>query len=484
MVASGKFLWPKFPLQRPYKRNGRVFKFKNKAMYVDFPNPKILEIYQEIMEKCDGISDRVLALNCAEEIINEANGEVDGEFLRWSTDSGKDLKPFFRLHLQNNVSGKKPFLFGYSFNKEKFIYFLKEFSESNKISLEEKYKYITGCKFSGENFSVGTTFSFRPSNRTLDNSTMKEFRRDFGVLCQPLISSINEILEGLLVFLRKSLAKGRKTYHNSIVVSFIPDLIVEIDEIRVLVQEGFISSCYREIRSLTERLSYVVLDDYLTINTFSLWEKYPQENPLPYMLLNINPSWRNENTESLRKLDEIIPFEIKHQLKKKEMEKLRKELLKKMSIEMYVTLTGIPSHKNDETNSPFIDRESINTGIKEIKDTLESVNPKLNEPFTKIIEERWNGHMYGIPRFPTSNFIFHFLKSVFGSKMKSIESIWNKYSLFIHPYSFTWQVFQNTSILEYQVFLKEVQDIENVITTEIGSILKYSEYRKKSDHNS
>ena len=483
MEVPDKFLWPKFPLQRPYMKNSRLFKFKNKAIYVDFPNPMIQQIYHDIIEKCDGIPDPVLALNCAEEFIKEANIEFDEVFLRWSDASGRNLKPFFRLHIQNNISGKKPYLFGYSFNKGKFIYFLKEFSESTNISLEEKYKYITSCKFSGENFSVDTTFSFRPQNKTLDNSTMKQYRSAFDKLSQPIISSINGVLEGLLVFLRESLYKGRKIYNNSVVVSFVPDIIAEMDEIKVLVQEGFLSSCYREIRSLTERLSYVILDDYLTVNSFLLLEKYHQENHLPYMLLNINPSWRDENTEPIRKLDEIIPPEIISILKKKEVEKLRKELLKRMSIEMYVTLTGVPAHKSDKTRAPFIERESIDIGIKEIQDTLESVNPDISETFTKIIEERWEGYLYGIPKFPTSNFIFHFLKGVFGSKMKRIESIWNKYSLFIHPYPFTWQVFQNTSILEYKVFLKEVQDLENVVTTEIGSILEYFENSKKLGQN-
>lgn len=62
MVASEKFLWPKFPLKRPYRKNSRFFKFKNKATYVDFPNPAIQQIYHEILERCDGIPDKVLAL--------------------------------------------------------------------------------------------------------------------------------------------------------------------------------------------------------------------------------------------------------------------------------------------------------------------------------------------------------------------------------------------------------------------------------------
>ncbi|EQD74667.1 hypothetical protein B1B_02536, partial [mine drainage metagenome] len=75
-----------------------------------------------------------------------------------------------------------------------------------------------------------------------------------------------------------------------------------------------------------------------------------------------------------------------------------------------------------------------------------------------------------------------FLKSVLGSKrLEHLESIWNNYSLFIHPYPFTWQIFPNTSILEYQVFQVEIQKFESVTRAEIDSILEYIKLRRKSD---
>lgn len=482
MVRSKNFLWPKFPISQ-YARNVQLFKFKNKIFYVDVPNPIIIKIYKEVIEKCDQERDKEQALECAKKIVSERNNEIKKYFSEFYSNEGNSIESFISVHVYPNVFSKKPFLFGYFLNKAKFLNFLTEFSESNKISLYVKYQYISLCKFSGMDFSTDTTFSFFSQNSASDSNLMREFIQNFDSLKKPIIEKINDTLCGLLGFLRDSLEKGRNIYNESAIVNFIPDVIAEINEIKMLVDKGFISSCYREIRGLTERLSYVILDDYLAINSFSLWKKYAQKDAsLPSVLININPSWRDEKSGVIINLVEIIPTEIKKLLKQKEEEKLRRNFLRSMSIEMYVVLTGKPIHRGQESNAPSIESKSILKGIEEVKDCLGYTNKSVAEEFIKILEEKWNGFPNGIPRFPTSSFVFRFLKSVLSSKkLEYLESIWNNYSLFIHPYPFTWQLFPNTSLLEYRVFQVELLKSESVISTEINSILEYFKKLKRSE---
>ena len=185
--------------------------------------------------------------------------------------------------------------------------------------------------------------------------------------------SIHNTLDGLISFLTKKLKDGKRNNYGSFILDFIPDIITELDAIKLLSKNGFISSCYREIRSLVERMSWVILEEYLELNSFKLWNIENKELPAP--LLNINSKWReSDQKQNLFKITDLIPVNIKPPLNNNQKSKLIKLLLKNMSIEMYVALAGKPSNDCNNSKIPFLDINLIRKGIDEVAECIQNQN--------------------------------------------------------------------------------------------------------------
>lgn len=475
--------WPKFPLTRPSVRDTKYFRFKNKGFFVDVHNGEILEVYREIIDKCDGAQNSQEAMECAEKIVAITNQQWKNGFEDLVKKKSLKSKPFVSLRIQQNLSGVKPCLFGYELNKNRLKEFVENFSKSNRISLFEKYQYIVDSKFKGGDLSPSTIFSFRERARPLDTESMKRYRDSFYIEKSSHVVLIEETLTGILAFLRKSLDILKKTYNGSITVGFIPDLIAGLDAILILVNSGNLSSCYREIRSLMERLSWVILDDFFSANSFSVW--HIEDESLPLMFLNINPLWRDNNDATIRNLDDLFPANFFDFFSSMEKSILRDTIMKNMSIEMYVALAGYPAPDNERSHSPRINRNLILKGIDEITECLTTMsnNQNATDAAIQILRNKWRGHNFAVPMFPTTNFVLIFLKSVFGKNMKILQYVWNRYSLFVHPYVATWEMLPNTSVMEYIVLEHEIHNLEKVIEVLLASITKHFRILKKSFRN-
>jgi hypothetical protein len=476
--------WPTLPLQRPITKESKYFRFKNKHLYLDIPNPSITNIYEEILNKCENLSDEDLAYKCAEDIVNGANLRLSNYFNKFK-ENDSNVEVFFRLTIQKNKNSNKHILFGYYLNWKKFSSFIDCFSKSDKISLEEKYRYISSCKYSGSELSSNTILLFRDANGILDNDANKEFREKFNSSIDMTLISIHNTLDGLISFLTKKLKDGKRNNYGSFILDFIPDIITELDAIKLLSKNGFISSCYREIRSLVERMSWVILEEYLELNSFKLWNIENKELPAP--LLNINSKWReSDQKQNLLKITDLIPVNIKPPLNNNQKSKLIKLLLKNMSIEMYVALAGKPSNDCNNSKIPFLDINLIRKGIDEVAECIQNQNylENISNEVINNLRQKWENSLCGDFPFPTSNFIFEFLNKIFDKKLDAIQSVWHRYSLFIHPYLFTWEVLSNTSVIEYKIFEHELQNPEKIIEIELESLFEHlSELKKKTNHN-
>ena len=478
------------PFKRPYEKDTKLFKFANHHFYTDVPNELIMKAYSEILEKCDALPlDK--AIQCAKGLIKEFNDSSIEEFRELSKKLGTTMKPFVRLNVYKSESSKKPILFQYYLNKKALLDFVEWFSSSDTVTLYEKYNYIHQTKFYGDELSFATLFSFFPQNYVTSNSKMGIFRTSFSTSIANDKGYTLDVLDGLLSNINRQKTKIKKVYSTSATLRFIPEIISGIYTLRSLIENGYISACYREMRNLTERLSWFILDDYLSANSFGYWKMMSRE--IPSMLLNVNPQWREKRTEQLIGRDDLIPKEI--QLTSKLKSKIEKELIAKMSIEMYITLYGKPTNsimedKEGNVFIPYIEKNLINKGIKEVFECLK--NLKFNnstdatevEKFKLYMESKWEQYSYGIPKFPTSNFIFQFLKSVFGGDdWRAVRSIWDRYSLFVHPYLPTLQILPNFSMMEYKVLKHEIPTFESVIKLEINSLSKYFQKLRREYDN-
>jgi hypothetical protein len=355
-------------------------------------------------------------------------------------------------------------------NWKKFSKFIENFPISDKITLEDKYKYILACKYSGADLSTDFILQLRNYQSAITKDSYKSFKEGFDNVTNIIINSINNTLDGLMEFLIGKLEEGKKEKYSTEILDFIPDVISSIDTIKILAVNGYISSCYREIRSLIERISYVILDEYLITNSSKLGvnDKY-----IILPLLNINSRWRSkQEKKEIRKIDDLLE-EIKDGNRKKE---ILDTLLKNMSVEMYVALAGKPIDKRDDY-TPVLDIDKIKDGIKEIKKIADIQNNDLKKNLILLINElnnKWNNSIAGEFPFPASNFVFRFLGKVFGKDLKTLESIWNNYSLFIHPYIFAWEVMPKTSVIEYRVFEYEItKNFETAIEKLFNNLFTY-----------
>jgi len=114
--------------------------------------------------------------------------------------------------------------------------------------------------------------------------------------------------------------------------------------------------------------------------------------------------------------------------------------------------------------------KEIKRGIKEIANLANNSNPCW-EALIDDLEKRWRGKKNGEFPFPTTNFVLGFLRNILDKDLnKKIRHIWNDYSLFIHPYVFTWQILPKTSIIEYRILENE---LKNTIKPSIEALINY-----------
>ncbi len=476
-------IFPVLPFRKYYTKNVKLFGFMNHRFYSDITNDLIIETYLEILRKCDALPLNA-ALPCAEKLVKEFNDSSKKEFKKLGKRLGLVLKPFFTLNVHPNKDGKKPFLFGYYLNKKEFLNFINAFSDSDKLTLYQKYKYIELTKFYGAELSSATIFFLQSQNYTIANDPLERFRSSFNIATKTEKAFILNTLDGILAFLKKKHDNFKKAYSTSSTLRFLPEFIVGVYTIRNLVENGYISTCYREMRSQIERLSWFTLNDYLSANSYKYWKIKAKE--MPSLILNTNPQWYDSSENiggMIRGLNDLIPKEL--QSNKNFKSKIKKELIAKMSMEMYIVLFGVPTnsitkYKNVRIFAPHMRKKLINKGIEEIRQCLinfKSRNPKYTteaDEFMAYIEKKWELFKYGVPKFPTTNFIFQFLKSAFGGKdWEGLQSLWHRYSLFVHPYLPTLQIIPNFSVIEYKVLKHEIPTFESVMKLEIDSLFEY-----------
>lgn len=461
--------WPELPLQRLITKNSQFFKFGNKHVYVDIPNPTIDNIYREILIKCNKFKHVRTVYKCAKKFIDDANFNLHKN-LEEIYGKNKNWESFFKIQIQRMNGSKKPLLFKYRIDWEKFQRFIENFPYSDEITLEDKYRYIMLCKYSGSDLPVNALLGIYDALRGSDSNSYKDFNERFNRATSTTVQTINDTLDNLISLLTKKLKEGKKNKYPETLLDCIPDMISTLYEIKILSNRGYISSCYRETRSLIERLSYAILDAYLVFNSFNYGQK---EILLP--LLNINSKWRDiQEKTQLNNIDSLFLNNIYNNQCEKYKIRIENALLEKMSVEMYVALGGKPVIEGCGETVPCLEIDKIRKGINEIINLADKSNPCWNI-LIREVKKKWSGIKYGEFPFPTTNFALAFLTRVFGDDLKIIRSnMWERYSLFIHPYIFTWEVIPSTSVIEYKIFEYELtKKIKPSIETLINSLFKY-----------
>ena len=452
-------------------KNTKYFKFSTGHAYVDIPNPEIDRIYNDMLTHCKKSKNINDAYMCAKKFLGKEMSNLDAYFKSYG------LVRFFVIYVSKTKKSNRPLEYRCRIHWTKFQHFVEKFPYS-KIHLEDKYRYLLACKYSGSDFPIRTLLKINCPSNGSKRCIFKDYKSKFNESIFAITQAINKNLDDLINLITKKVSDEKNNRYLDVFLDFVPDMVSALKEIKILSNKGYISSCYRELRSLIERFLYVFLDGYMECNSFL----YGKPKVL-FPLLNINSLWRNQATNKkskkrqLKNLNDLFRDNIlKLQCEEKYKNQMKNTLLEKMSVEMYVALGGRPSDKPCEKSVPCLNIKDIKRGINDVKNLANNSDPCWKALIDEL-EKKWRGKKNGEFPFPTTNFVLGFMRNILDNDLnkkinlnKKIRHIWEEYSLFIHPYIFTWQILPKTSIIEYRIFENE---LKNTIKPSIEALINY-----------
>jgi len=118
------------------------------------------------------------------------------------------------------------------------------------------------------NLPVSTLLKIYSPSKGSKRDTFKDYKRKFNESIFATAQAINKSLDDLINLITEMASDKRNNRYLDVFLDFVPDMVSALKEIKILSNKGYISSCYRELRSLIERFLYVLLDGYMEYNSF------------------------------------------------------------------------------------------------------------------------------------------------------------------------------------------------------------------------
>lgn len=254
--------WPFFGVvifKNPY------FKLENHTAYVDVPNELITGFLNQL----------------------ESLGEDYGKDLEELRRKAVELKDEYNKYFEDNFDGSLKFVvrkevFGWigekmlgvqvRINWNGLFEFLDDFAQSN-FSLEDKYEYLLLC---------------RASLAWMKSRPAEDLKKRVEVLAEPEIQEINRTIEecttklcALKDKIRVRFVVGKHLSPKA--VAYLSEIVNTLKIIKNCVDEGTVSTCYREMRNILEGLSRVLFDDLLLFRGTDYFLKFDPSfrTPLP-----------------------------------------------------------------------------------------------------------------------------------------------------------------------------------------------------------
>ena len=465
--------WPVLPLIRPYLEGTKHFRFGNKSLYTDIPIGSIANLYQEIVEKCDSEPSAEKAKDCADKIVKEANRKIINNFNELAGTSDNSYTTWLKIIVKSMTNSNKPLHVSYLVDWESFNMFLTKMASSN-VSIEKKYRYILACKLSGENLAADTIQYLIEKKYETSEDSLAIYLRKFSEVVAPYKTRSISLLNTLYDKTIADLKTMQKLNRTSFLTNLLLDLLQTIKTLIGLIETGSISTFYRECRSLVERLSWTIMDTFLLTN--SIVNNMGKRNEAPSVLFNKSEEWPGNKkwTPPIRSLKDLNEETKKRTGEKLDLNGSDKFILKHMSYETYLTLTGDEKKGKISDYIPVYDNSYLICGINQLKTQFPNTfSSQKSDKMLYTLKDKLSSFNEIIPRYPTTKFVLQFLEAVSDGEI-TLLYFWDNYSLFIHPYLYTWQLIPETSVLEYYILSNEVvkltETVSKVIDFEIGHV--------------
>jgi hypothetical protein len=267
-------------------------------------------------------------------------------------------------------------------------------------------------------------------------------------------------------------------------------MISTLNALILLVENGTIPACYREMRKVLENLSWVIFDDILLYRTTLIRKReYVRELIIPYR--SVSKEWydwviqekqlllRNlrELEAKVKNLSEIIYLYGEnggYLWDKKEMQEI---LFKRISYPLFLLLTGIDIEvpKKLEEIVPHYEVEVLKSlAVEDLKNVLRDLGHTRKSKSDNALADKIINTLAGnaseiVAPYPSNEFVLGFVSKILSSNL--LEP-YKEYSQFVHSYFTSWHIFPFSSVLEFKIFKHELSVFIEILSQLINSYLK------------
>jgi len=439
--------WPLFGVRsstNPY------FKIEGEThnVYVDMPNQLITEFIENFYSLAEKHKeDHEILYNESIKLANEFNTFLRENFGNW-----------LFLSIRKEFFGKRLFGIRVKIDWSLFQKFLEEFAERGDISLEDKYEYLSMCRFE-------IAWMRKEPSKELMERRVKSLSKDIVKEINITITSFIEMLYEKRRKYREKLMLKRKI--APLTLAYLPEIIQTFKLINECVKRGVISTCYREMRKTLESLSWVIIDDLLLFRGGG--EEFRRLEFIPPLRIPTKRwyNWARDKGLIIKSLHDFTkPFQvirerIGERFKVNRIE-IENSLFHNLKYPLFLALA-----KCDETPPenlkgiiPSYKADAIKSFIKEdLRRIMQQLTPtphlNLDEGFLEdLIKLLINAKQSFSIRYPSNSFIIQLLSKISG--LNILLETYENYSYFVHSYDKTWQFYPFSSVLEFKIFRNEL----------------------------
>lgn len=381
---------------------------------------------------------------------DQFNGELGEEYGKW-----------FRFVVKKGGFQKKPFAIQVRINWNAFVAFLDQYATRSDLSLEEKYEYISECRlFMG--------YMTSPPREEYTARRTKAIAADE-------ISAVDKHIRGFLASLKNMRSKLRSRFLRK---GWLPKTIVFTSELETVIQgigssfdRGLIPTCYREMRTILENLSWVVFDDLLCYTSSAI--RSNETFIPPYRVLSRRWfEWAKNQRFIVRGMGDLSKslnrtighFDILFESTEYDWgkKKIKDAFYRNLTYPLLMSVVGfradvptelierVPVYETRWLESVHqMDFAELLSDLKgnRLSESERMLARRMSRAMTRSLEPRF------IMPYLSNELVLQVVGKMLGL---NLYDFYDKYSYFVHSYSMSWQITPFSSILELKVFEQEL----------------------------
>lgn len=260
MSSLRKGDWPQFTATRQTPR-GSQFRIGTRDVYVDVPSDplqRVLDWIYTIEEESDTAEE-------AYKSIQHNLSEIETRVHEWIEHLTGESGNWLDISVRELPISNKSYNIQFRIDWEELQEFLDTVASSDSVTFTKKYQYIFSCR----NIRLIPTPEGQDWISEDNRDKVRSFASDDIDACHQMIDRLRQ---------QTSRVSRKCRERDSVFLFYLysKDCVSSLTHIHELLDEGRITSCYRELRNILEELSMSIFYDKLAI------DERGQEHPTPY----------------------------------------------------------------------------------------------------------------------------------------------------------------------------------------------------------